>query len=61
MLASVTDFKTPEVMIWKYFDGGGEKKVGFVGCVFLGGWVVYCSITGKCFMNKLECLRKKIV
>lgn len=38
---------------------GGEKKVGFVGCVFLGGWVVYCSITGKCFMNKLECLRKK--
>lgn len=31
MLASVTDFKTPEVMIWKYFDGGEKKKLGLLG------------------------------
>lgn len=38
---------------------GRGKKRWFGGCDVLGGWVVYCSITGKCFMSKLECLRKK--
>lgn len=44
MLASITDFKTPEVMIWKHFDMGRGKKRWFGGCDVLGGWVVYCSI-----------------
>lgn len=41
-------------MIW-----GEKKKRWFGGCDVLGGWVVYCFIIGKCFMSKLECLRKK--
>lgn len=40
MLASVTDFKTPEVMIWKYFEMGREKKRWFGGCDVLGGWSI---------------------
>lgn len=41
-------------MIW-----GEKKERWFGGCDVLGGWVVYCFIIGKCFMSKLECLRKK--
>lgn len=58
MLASVTDFKTPEVMIWKYFDMGREKKGGLVGAMSWVGGLLF-HITGKCFMSKLECLREK--
>lgn len=34
MLVSVIDFKILEVMIWKYFDMGREKKGGLVGAMF---------------------------
>lgn len=40
-------------MIW-----GEKKKGGLVGAMFwVGGLLFY--IIGKCFMSKLECLRKK--
>lgn len=41
MLASITDFKTPEVMIWKYFDMGRGKKGSLVGAMsYVGGWSI---------------------
>lgn len=52
MLASVTDFKTPEVMIWKYFDMGREKKCGLVGAMSeVGGWSIVPLLVNVLWVN----------